>query len=339
MVNRITIAFILYYGGVSGNVNNLLHKIADSSSMTRSTGMLHRGGLLVNISRRLPFSQLKTAVIFPGSLTKTTADTLVRAYEGSSILCCTTSSGYQVGLLFGTRQPSTEQPFLYAPGTWYLVYCYGNGMCLATSCYEFTQFRQLGFSVLIPEYPGYGMSSGQASESGCCEVADAAYLYLIETLHVHPAQIVVAGWSLGAAVATDLAARKRVAGLIVLSAFTSLPEQARAMLSWVPRSVVRLFIKERFDNLSKIRQVTCPIFIGHGTQDELVPFAMAERLAQAARQRGPVTFLPIAGCGHNELFEVGGNTLWTAIRHFTTNLRQDGKPADDPSVADRRDST
>jgi fermentation-respiration switch protein FrsA (DUF1100 family) len=142
-----------------------------------------------------------------------------------------------------------------------------------------------------------------------------------------------------AAVAIDLAARKQVAGLIVLGAFTNIPEQARAMLPWVRKSVVRLFIKERFDNVSKICRVTCPIFIGHGTQDELVPFAMAERLAQAARLLGPVTFLPIAGCGHNELFEVGGNALWTAIRHFTTKLRQDGKPADDPSVADRRDST
>ena len=164
------------------------------------------------------------------------------------------------------------------------------------------------------------MSSGQASESGCYEAADAAYHYLTETLHVHPAQIVVSGWSLGAAVATDLAARKRVAGLIILSAFTSLPEQAHAMLPWVPQSVVRLFIKERFDNLSKIRQVTCPIFIGHGTQDELVPFAMAERLAQAARQRGAVTFLPIGGCSHNDFFEVGGYALWTAIWDFTTNL-------------------
>lgn len=294
------------------------------------------GGLLVDISRRPPFSQLKTALLFPGSLMKTTEDTLVRAHQGSSILSCTISSGYQIGLLFGVGQPSTEQPFLHAPGTWYLVYCYGNGMGLETSSYEFAQFRQLGFNVLIPEYPGYGMSSGQASESGCYEAADAAYHYLSETLHVHPAQIVVSGWSLGAAVAIDLAARKRVAGLIVLSAFTSLLEQSRAMLPWVPQSVVRLFIKERFDNLSKIRQVTCPIFIGHGTQDELVPFAMAERLAQAARQRGPVTFLPIGGCGHNELFEVGGNALWTAIRHFTTSLRQDGKAADDPSVADRR---
>ncbi len=175
--------------------------------------------------------------------------------------------------------------------------------------------------MLIPEYPGYGMSSGQASESGCYEAADAAYHYLTEVLHTHPAQIVVSGWSLGAAVALDLASRKQVAALLAFSAFTNIPEQAHTMLPWIPQSVIRLFIKERFDNLSKIRQVTCPILIGHGIRDELVPFAMAERLAQAARQRGPMTFFPIHGCGHNELFEVGGNHLWTAIQDFTMNLR------------------
>ena len=203
----------------------------------------------------------------------------------------------------------------------YLLYFYGNGMCLETSSYEFARFRKLGFNVLITEYPGYGLSSGQANESGCYEAADAAYHYLTEVLRAHPAQIVVSGWSLGAAVAIDLASRKQVAGLIALSAFTNIPEQTHAMLPWIPQSVIHLFIKERFDNLSKIRKVTCPILIGHGIRDELVPFAMAERLAQAARQRGPVTFFPIRGCGHNEIFEVGGNHLWTVILDFTMNLR------------------
>ena len=270
--------------------------------------------------RRPSFSRLKTVLIFPGSRWKTTEDALVRTYEGSSMLSRTTSSGDQVGLLFGAGQPSAVKLSPPAPGTWYLVYFYGNGMCLETSSCEFAQFRQLGYNVLIPEYPGYGMSSGRASESGCYEAADAAYHYLTETLHAHPAQIVVAGWSLGAAVAIDLAARKQVAGLIVLGAFTNIPEQAHAMLPWVPRSLVRLLVRERFDNVSKIRQVTCPIFIGHGTQDELVPFAMAERLAQAARQRGPVTFLPIQGCSHNGIFEASRGCVWTAIKDFSSNL-------------------
>jgi len=265
---------------------------------------------------------MKTALIFPGSLGKTTEDALARAYQGSTILSCTTSSGDQVGLLFGTGQPCAVIPSPPAPGTWYLVYFYGNGMCLQTSCYEFAQFRQLGCTVLMPEYPGYGISSGRASESGCYQAVDAAYHYLTETLCVHPGLIVVAGWSLGAAVAIDLAARKQVAGLIVLGAFTNIPEQAHAMLPWVPKSVVRLFVRERFDNKSKIRRVTCPIFIGHATEDELVPFAMAECLAQAAKPRAPVTFLPIQGCCHNGIFEASRGCVWTAIKDFLSNLEQ-----------------
>jgi uncharacterized protein len=282
-------------------------------------------------NRRPPFSQLKTALIFPGSRGKTTEGALVGAYKGSTILSCTTSSGYQVGLLLGAGQPCEVKPSPPVPGMRYLVYFYGNGMCLGTCSYEFAQFRQLGYTVLIPEYPGYGMSSGWASESGCYEAADAAYHYLTEILHAHPAQIVVAGWSLGAAVAIDLAARKQVAGLIVLGAFTNIPEQAHAMLPWVPKWVVRLFIRERFDNVSKIRQVTCPIFIGHGTEDELVPFVMAERLAQAARPRGLVTFLPIQGCGHNGIFEASRGSVWTAIKDFSSNLWQASTPTDESS--------
>jgi len=253
---------------------------------------------------------------------KTTKEALVRVYQGSPILSCTTSSGYRIGLLFGTGLPSAEHASVCASETWHLMYFYGNGMSLETSSSEFARFRQLGFNVLITEYAGYGMSSGQASEAGCYEAADATYHYLTEILHVHPARIVVGGWSLGAAVAIDLASRKQVAGLIALSAFTNIPEQASAMVPWLPQSVVRLFIQERFDNLSKIRQVTCPIFIGHGTQDELVPFAMAERLAQAARQRDRVTFLLIQGCGHNEIFEAGRGCVWTAIKDFSSNVRQ-----------------
>jgi uncharacterized protein len=242
----------------------------------------------VHAPRKQSISPMTTTLIFPGSRTKTTKEALARAYEGSSLLSLTTSSGDQVGLLFGAGLPSAGSPSLCASEAFYLLYFYGNGMCLEPSSSEFARFRKLGFNVLITEYPGYGMSSGQASEPGCYE-----------------------------AVAIDLASRKQVAGLIALSAFTNIPEQAHAMLPWIPRSVVRLFIKERFNNLSKIRKVTCPIFIGHGKGDELVPFVMAERLAQAARQRGPVTFFPMQGCGHNEIFEVGGNQLWTAIQDFT----------------------
>jgi fermentation-respiration switch protein FrsA (DUF1100 family) len=62
------------------------------------------------------------------------------------------------------------------------------------------------------------------------------------------------------------------------------------------------------------------------TEDELVPFAMAERLVQAARQRGPVTFLPIQGCSYNGIFEASwyqhnATLLHHIILFFTTTRK------------------
>src|SRR5260370_39397651 len=80
----------------------------------------------VNRPGKRSFSSLKTALIFPGSRMKTTKEALVRVYQGSSILSCTTSSGCQIGLLFGTGLPSAAHASLCASETWHLMYFYGN---------------------------------------------------------------------------------------------------------------------------------------------------------------------------------------------------------------------
>jgi uncharacterized protein len=264
----------------------------------------------------LGISLIKTMLIFPGSLMKSTTDTLKHVYADSSLIPCATPSGQQIGLLFGsaTGHPPSSEPF-------YLLYFYGNATRLHTSSYEFAYFRQLGLHVLITEYPGYGISSGQASEGACYEAADAAYHYLTAMQQIPSTQIIIAGMSLGAAVAIDLASRKPAAGLIVFAGFTNIPEQARAMMPYVPKAIVHLCVTERFDNLRKIASVACPIFLGHGTHDELVPFTMAEQLVQAAPQGGSVTFFPIYGGGHNDLLEVGSHHLRTGIVNFTMSLR------------------
>src|SRR6266702_1004745 len=138
-------------------------------------------------NRRSSFSQLKTALIFPGSRGKTTEGALVRAYKGSTILSCTTSSGYQVGLLLGAGQPSAVKPSPPVPGTRYLMYFYGNVMCLETCGYDVAQFRQLGYTVPNPDSPASGISSSWASASGCYEATNAAYHSPTDTPHAHPA--------------------------------------------------------------------------------------------------------------------------------------------------------
>jgi pimeloyl-ACP methyl ester carboxylesterase len=177
------------------------------------------------------------------------------------------------------------------------------------------EFRGAGFNVLMPDYPGYGMSGGSPSEKGFYGAADAAYDYLTVRRGIGPGRVIAAGWSMGAGVATDLAARRPVAGLAVFSAFTSLPAVAHALAPWAPTSLI---IRSRFDNLAKFPGIRCPIFIAHGTLDELVPAPMSATLRQAAGS--PVTLFWVKGAGHNEVFSIGGPQLLAAFGAWAAAL-------------------
>jgi pimeloyl-ACP methyl ester carboxylesterase len=128
-------------------------------------------------------------------------------------------------------------------------------MTASTANQQFELFRAYGCDVWIPDYVGYGESTGEASEIGCRHTADAVYHHLTERLRIPPGQIIAAGWALGVAVAIDLAFRNSVAGLIALSPFTSIEEIAKHMLR-IPIPLGSL-IRDRFDNLAKISSLRC----------------------------------------------------------------------------------
>jgi hypothetical protein len=174
---------------------------------------------------------------------------------------------------------------------------------------EFWRFRRMGANIIMPDFPGYGMSGGKPSEKGFYAAADAVYDYVTQRPGIDRDRIVAAGWSMGGAVAIDLAARRRVAALETISAFTTLPAVAHAVTPWLPVSWI---LRSRFDNLAKIGSITCPIFIAHGELDQIVPPAMAGQLAAATR--GKVVPFMVQGAGHNDVFDAGGDALWAAMR-------------------------
>ena len=101
----------------------------------------------------------------------------------------------------------------------------------------------------------------------------------------------------------------------MFSSFTSGVDMAHRLVPFLPAS---LLLRHRFDNISKIRRVTCPILIGHGRRDRLVPFEMGERLARAAK--APVTTLWIDEADHNDFYDVGGRRVGQAIVRFVDAL-------------------
>ena len=174
-----------------------------------------------------------------------------------------------------------------------LLFCHGNAGNVEGRIPAARAFTELGFTVLLFDYRGYGASEGSPSEEGTYLDALAAYEHLVGRAGFDPDRIVAYGESLGAAVAIELARRRGVAGLVLEHAFTSLPDLGAELYRWLP---VRMLARIRYDNVRKLAQLRTPVMIVHSKDDEIVPVAHAERLSEVAG--GPLDLLFTRG-GHN----------------------------------------
>lgn len=177
------------------------------------------------------------------------------------------------------------------PGSPTLVFFHGNGDNLRGALVATEALASAGFGLLLPEYRGYGGNPGSPSEQGLYRDGEGALRWLGEH-GVPAARVVVIGNSLGSGVATELARRHPVAGLVIVSGFTSLPDVASRHLRIFP--IWRL-LRDRYENAAKLPDVVAPVLVLHGTRDTLIPAAHGERLAGAARQ-GVLELVP--GAGH-----------------------------------------
>ena len=168
--------------------------------------------------------------------------------------------------------------------------------------------RTLGVGVLVFDYPGYGRSSGKPSEKGCYAAGEAAYRWLSDEAKVPANRIVLLGESLGGGTAVELATGHDHRALVLVFTFTSLPAVAKVHYPWLPTHTL---MRTRFDNLSKIGRCRRPVFVAHGTADEVVPFAHGEALFAAANE--PKEFLRLDGFTHNILL---GEPFYAGLKRF-----------------------
>src|SRR5713101_2542028 len=125
-----------------------------------------------------------------------------------------------------------------------VLFFHGNAGNVSHRLDYLRMFRELGFSVLIFDYRGFGKSSGEPSETGTYQDAEAAWNYLVETRRIAPSSIVLFGESLGGAVAAWLAARVKPRALIITSTFTSLPDLGAKLYPLFP---VRLLARYEYN--------------------------------------------------------------------------------------------
>jgi abhydrolase domain-containing protein 17 len=217
------------------------------------------------------------------------------------ILRLTSSDGAKIS---ATYLPNPEAVFT-------VLFSHGNAEDIGDDQPLLERIRAAGFAVFAYDYQGYGTSEGRPSEPHAYEDENAAYNFLVQSMHVQPNRIIAFGRSVGSGPACDLASRRPVAGLILESAFTS---AFRVMTR------VRVLPFDKFDNLRKIKSVRCPVLIIHGTEDSVINISHGKELFADANE--PKQALWVEGANHNDVAFVGGTRYSDSLKAFATLMHQ-----------------
>ncbi len=175
-----------------------------------------------------------------------------------------------------------------------VLYLHGNAGSLRSWGMIASDFLEREYAVLIPDYRGYGKSTGKIrNEEMLLEDALKGYAYLEERYPEH--QIIVYGRSIGTGPATYVASLRSPRMLILESPYYSVEDLARKQFPYIPAFVLKYPL--RTDKW--ISQVSCPVYLFHGTRDEFIPFSNSLRLEPLIKTEHEL--YAIEGAGHNDL--------------------------------------
>jgi fermentation-respiration switch protein FrsA (DUF1100 family) len=204
------------------------------------------------------------------------------------VMTITTEAGAQVPAWFlAAPAVSAEHP---GPA---VLYFHGNGEIVDLQERVNALWWDLGVSLLIMEYRGYGRAGNAGKPSEAALVADGVKFFdqLIQRPDVDSKRVIIHGYSIGGGVAAQVAARRKPAVLVLESTFTSIADFA-------PRyGLPRWLAKNPFHTDEVLPGLNVPIFIAHGRPDTIVPVEHGRRLHALA----PTSTYVELDCGHMNL--------------------------------------
>ena len=156
---------------------------------------------------------------------------------------------------------------------WTLVYFGGNGEEASRALPGLMQIGDHNYLAANPR--GYGDSTGRPSESALVEDAVATLDWLWRDGAVSPRSTVLVGRSLGSSLAVHAAARRDVAGVVLLNPMDSIAEVAA---SHYPIFPVRTLIRHKFDSAAVAGKVTAPTLVFKAERDAVVPHKHTDAL-------------------------------------------------------------
>ena len=157
---------------------------------------------------------------------------------------------------------------------------HGNAGNLFNRVYKLNELNKLDVNILLISWRGFSGNKGKPTEKNLYHDAEEAVKWLNNQGAISK-NIILYGESLGTGVATELGTSNAFGGIILESPFTSITNAAKIYYPYLP---VNIILKDRYDSIGKIKNITIPILIMHGKKDNIVPQKMGLELYEKANQ-------------------------------------------------------
>jgi pimeloyl-ACP methyl ester carboxylesterase len=195
---------------------------------------------------------------------------------------------------------------------------HGNAGNVAHRLVHVIHMLNLGVSVLLYDYQGYGQSEGEPSVNGIVEDGVAAYDFLTKDKGWKAGQVISYGESLGCAVACQISKQRDVAAIVLQSGFASLPGAARDRFIWLNLFPDFTFPQPQLNNCEILSCRHTPLLIIHGSKDSILPLKYAEQMFAAAAE--PKRLVKLKNSGHNDVLDADLNDYLAALTSFLKDL-------------------
>ena len=187
-----------------------------------------------------------------------------------------------------------------------LLFLHGNAGNIGGRLFKAKGWIERGFSVFLIDYRSYGKSEGEIKhQDDIYRDAETAFNWLMKEKKYSLPQIILYGESIGTAPAVKLASEHKVWAVILEAPFTSFLDLVKVHYPFAPPVMLKDFI---FSNIDRIADIKAPLFILHGTHDEICPFLGADLLMEKAPD--PKELYVIQHGQHNDLPAHAGSDYW-----------------------------
>jgi hypothetical protein len=175
-----------------------------------------------------------------------------------------------------------------------VLYFHGNMRNINHYAKFADNFTSRGYEVWMPDYPGFGKTTGILSEKKLYD--EALVAYKLANTKFKTDSIIIYGRSFGSGVAAELATAVDCKSLILETPYYSIPALFNYYLPFYPTSFMSKF---KFPVNEYLKEATMPVIIFHGTNDDIIPYSVTKKLKQSLKTNDE--FITIEKGNHNNL--------------------------------------